>query len=76
MSKTISMCQGKGSLAHNNRKFLAKNIDSSRTKDNIVFVREKLDEAYIRLFGGAVERYNAKQKRADRKIGDYFKYLP
>lgn len=75
MSKTISMCQGKGSLAHNNRKFLAKNIDSSHTKDNIVFVREKLDEAYIRLFGGAVERYNAKQKRADRKIGDYFKHL-
>lgn len=75
MSKTISMCQGKGSLAHNNRNFSAKNIDSTRTKDNVVFVREDLGEAYAKLFGGAVERYNAKQKRSDRKIGDYFKHL-
>ena len=75
MSKTISMCQGKGSLAHNNRKFSAKNIDSTRTKDNVVFVREDLGEAYAKLFGGAVERYNAKQKRSDRKIDDYFKHL-
>lgn len=35
-TKTISMCQGKGSLSHNNREFSAKNIDSSRTADNIV----------------------------------------
>ncbi len=32
--KCISHCQGKGSLTHNNRKFSAKNVDGSRTKDN------------------------------------------
>ena len=66
--KRISHCQGKGSLTHNNRKFNAKNVDDTRTKDNIVFVQQPIEEAYEHLFGAAVERYNAKQKRADRKI--------
>ena len=38
--KRISHCQGKGSLTHNNRKFNAKNVDDTRTKDNIVFVQQ------------------------------------
>ena len=32
---------------------------------------EKLTDAYHRLFDGAVERYNAKQSRADRRIENY-----
>ena len=74
-TKTISMCQGKGSLSHNNRVFSAKNIDSSRTADNIVFIRQDLGETYNQLFGAAVERYNARQKRNDRKIFNYFQHL-
>lgn len=74
-TKTISMCQGKGSLSHNNRDFTAKNIDSSRTADNIVFVQQELGEVYDQLFCEAVERYNACQKRNDRKISDYFQHL-
>lgn len=74
-TKTISMCQGKGSLSHNNRVFSAKNIDSSRTADNIVFIRQDLGETYNQLFSAAVERYNARQKRNDRKIFDYFQHL-
>ena len=66
--KRISHCQGKGSLTHNNRKFNAKNVDDTRTKDNIVFVQQPIEEAYEHLFGAAVERYNAKQKRPGRKI--------
>lgn len=74
-TKTISMCQGKGSLSHNNREFTAKNIDSSRTADNIIFVQQDLGEAYDYLFSDAVERYNARQKRNDRRIPDYFQHL-
>lgn len=74
-TKSISMCQGKGSLSHNNRVFTAKNIDSSRTADNIIFVRQNLGEAYRQLFGEAIVRYNARQKRNDRKIDDYFQHL-
>lgn len=74
-TKTISMCQGKGSLSHNNRVFSAKNIDPFRTADNIVFVRQELGETYDQLFGEAIERYNARQKRNDRKISNYFQHL-
>ena len=74
-TKTISMCQGKGSLSHNNRNFSAKNIDSSRTANNIVFIHQDLGETYDQLFGEAIERYNARQKRNDRKISDYFQHL-
>ncbi len=44
-TKTISHCQGKGSLAHNNRTFHPKNVDSSRTPDNITFIKEPIAEA-------------------------------
>lgn len=75
MAKTISHCQGKGSLTHNNRRFSAKNVDSSRTKDNIIFIEQPIADAYDDLFGAAIERYNAKQKRADRKIKNgYFEH--
>ena len=74
-TKTISMCQGKGSLSHNNREFTAKNIEPFRTADNITFVQQDLGETYHHLFDEAVERYNARQKRTDRKISDYFQHL-
>lgn len=75
ISRTISICQGKGSIGHNNRTFHTKNTDPSRTKNNIVFVREPIGTAYEKLFAEAVERYNAKQKRSDRKIKNgYFEY--
>ena len=74
-SRTISICQGKGSIGHNNRAFHTKNTDPARTKNNIVFVREPIGTAYDKLFSKAVERYNAKQKRSDRKIKNgYFEY--
>ncbi len=73
--RTISICQGKGSIGHNNRAFHTKNTDPARTKNNIVFVREPISEAYDSLFAEAVDRYNVKQKRSDRRINNgYFEY--
>lgn len=75
MAKTISHCQGKGSLTHNRRMFSANNVDMSRTKDNVVFVNQPIEQAYDEIFGAAVERYNTKQKRADRRIStSYFEH--
>lgn len=75
-AKTISHCQGKGSLTHNNRTFKPKNVDSFRTKQNITFVKIPIAEAYDKCFAEAVERYNARQKRPDRRIKDgYFRYV-
>mgnify|MGYP001092825484 FL=1 len=74
-AKTISHCQGKGSLSHNNRTFKPKNVDSSRSSQNVTFVKMSITEAYDKCFSEAVERYNAKQKRADRRIKNgYFRY--
>lgn len=67
-AKSISHCQGKGSLSHNNRTFSSKNVDSSRTADNITFIKQPIAEAYEKCFGAAVQRYNEKQTRADRQI--------
>ena len=74
-AKTISHCQGKGSLSHNNRAFKPKNVDSSRSSQNVTFVKMSITEASDKCFSEAVERYNAKQKRADRRIKNgYFRY--
>ena len=39
MGKSISHVQGKGSLEHNNRKFITNNVDRKRIKDNIIWLR-------------------------------------
>jgi hypothetical protein len=74
--KRISFGQGKGSLTHNNRTFIANNVDTSRIPDNVTFKCQPIGEAYEQLFGESTERYNAKQKRNDRKIhGTYYESL-
>ena len=65
---SISIVKGKGSMNHNNREFFTENVDQNRTPDNITYKRETLEQAYEKCFGQAVEEYNAKQKRADRRI--------
>lgn len=72
MKRTISAMVGKGSVAHNVRDFTAKNVDKERTQYNIVYCNENLKEVYHKLFDEAVERYNAKQTRNDRKIESYY----
>ena len=69
--KRISFGQGHGSLAHNNRDFMAANVDPLRTPNNITFVCQPIAEAYDQLFKESTVRYNTRQKRNDRKIGDY-----
>ena len=66
---------GKGSINHNCRKFSAENVDPSRSHLNIEYCNEDLHEVYHELFDAAVERYNAKQKRKDRMIDDYYEKI-
>lgn len=74
--KTISHVQGKGSIAHNNRLFTPKNVDPSRTGNNVCYIQKPIAEAYTEIFGKAVEEYNAKQKRSDRMIKTgYYEHL-
>lgn len=66
--KRISFCQGKGSLTHNNRDFIAENVDRCRMRDNYTFIRKDIGCVYEHLFAESTKRYNARQKRNDRKI--------
>ncbi len=75
MERTISMMVGKGSLNHNNRTFTAKNVDGERSKRNKVYVKENIKKVYHALFDEALEAYNAKQTRADRRIDNYYEKI-
>ena len=72
---SISIELGKGVLDHNNRKFIAENVDRERTKNNVEYKNIPLEDAYHILFDEALERYNNKQKRADRKIDNYLEHI-
>ncbi|MCU5396795.1 plasmid recombination protein [Bacillus toyonensis] len=62
------------SLSHNNRENIYGNpgIDPSRLDENIYFVQKDIRSVYKDVFQEAVDKYNEKQKRNDRKIQDYY----
>ena len=75
MNRTISIMVGKGSVNHDSRKFHAKNTDPERSYLNVEYCNENLQLVYHQLFDEAKQRYNAKQKRADRMIPDYYEKI-
>ena len=75
MERTISAMIGKGSVNHNTRAFTAKNVDKNRSVDNVEFRQEDIKQVYHKLFDEALERYNAKQKRKDRVIDNYYEKI-
>ena len=75
MKRTISAMVGKGSVNHNSRKFKAENVDGSRTHLNIDYCNENIKKVYHELFDEALERYNDKQTRTDRRIENYYEKI-
>lgn len=75
MKRTISVEIGKGSVNHNSRKFKAENVDGARSHLNIDYCNERIQDVYQLLFGPAQERFNARQKRADRRIPNYYEKI-
>ena len=75
MQRTISAMVGKGSVNHNSRKFKAENVDGSRTHLNIDYCNENIKKVYHELFDEALEKYNDKQTRADRRIENYYEKI-
>lgn len=77
----VSMPQGKGSQLHNRREYekigrpIPDNIDVSKSSENITLVDKDIRQAYGEIFGEALEKYNGKQKRADRKIESYYDHI-
>ena len=75
MERTISFMNGKGSIGHNTRSFIADNVDASRIKNNITLIHEDIKQVYHKLFDKALDEYNAKQKRKDKQIKSYYEKI-
>lgn len=75
MKRTISAMSGDGVVAHNRRTYLAENVDPTRTHLNIEYCYTSIEEAYHQLFDTALAEFNAKQKRKDRCIENYYEKI-
>ena len=70
-------------IRHNNRELTEKEFKSDahkhikreKSKYNIQIFKRDIKDVYHELFDDALNAYNAKQKRKDRKIDDYYKHV-
>lgn len=70
-------------IRHNNRELTEKefrsdahkHIQLEKSKYNIQIFKHDIKDVYHELFDDALNTYNAKQKRKDRKIDDYYKHV-
>lgn len=70
-------------IRHNNRELTEKefrsdahkHIKREKSKYNIQIFKRDIKDVYHELFDDALNAYNAKQKRKDRKIDDYYKHV-
>ena len=70
-------------IRHNNRELTEKEFKSDahkhikreKSKYNIQIFKRDIKDVYHDLFDDALNAYNTKQKRKDRKIDDYYKHV-
>ncbi len=72
---SVSFRVDDGVIEHNNREIIAKNVHPARISDNITYTQIELKQFYNQIFGEALAEYNAKQKRDDRQIPDYYEHI-
>ena len=75
IKRTISAMSGKGVVAHNRRTYTAENVDPERSHMNIEYCYTPIEQAYHELFDDALAAFNAKQKRKDRCIDNYYEKI-
>ena len=75
MKRTISAMSGPGVIAHNRRSYIAENVDRNRTSLNIEYCYTDIRQMYHQLFDAALAEFNAKQKRKDRMIENYYEKI-
>src|SRR5690625_2899163 len=81
MSVSLKKSTTKTNIDHNNRTMSDKekernsHVDYERSDENKYLIQEDIRDLYEREFGEALENYNAKQRRADRKIKSYYKHI-
>ncbi|MBQ8965444.1 plasmid recombination protein [Ruminococcus sp.] len=75
VKRTLSGCIGKGDLNHNNRSIITSYVDKVKIDDVIMICQRSLKQFYHELFDEALEEFNAKQTRRDRKIPNYQEHI-
>lgn len=83
LSISFNTSSKKTNIRHNNRELeeeeyklpAHKHIKRELSKENVVLIKEPIEEVYEKLFGEALKEYNSKQKREDRKIKNYLKHI-
>ena len=75
VKRTLSGCIGKGDLNHNNRSIITANVDKEKIADDIIICQRSLKDLYHELFDEALEEFNARQTRRDRKIANYQEHI-
>ncbi len=75
IKRTISAMSGDGVIAHNRRTYTAENVDPTRTHLNIEYCYTPIEQAYHELFDESLAEFNAKQKRKDRCIENYYEKI-
>ena len=51
------------------------NVDGERSHFNIDYCNENIKKVYHKLFDEALQRYNEKQTRSDRRIDNYYEKI-
>lgn len=73
MKMSVSCSYGSIAIRHDNREYTPPNADKDLAKNNEYLIRSPgIEKDYERIFGDALTEYNARQKRKDRCIDNYY----
>jgi len=72
---TCSFHHGTECVSGHNRRTIKNEAHVDPNGFHEVWVDESIDDAYKRIFNDALQEYNNKQKRADRKIKNYLQHV-
>lgn len=74
LSMSFKKSKEKTNIKHNQRDYIPENVDPNRQHLNVAMKHGDPREEYKDVFGDSLNEYNAKQKRKDRKINDYYSH--
>ncbi|MDE6519317.1 MAG: plasmid recombination protein [Ruminococcus sp.] len=75
IERSLSTRIDRSDLNHNNRSIVTKNVKQDRINDDIIICQRSLKRLYHDLFDEALQEYNNRQTRKDRRIQNYREYI-
>lgn len=75
IERSLSARIDRGDLNHNNRSIITENVKQNRIKDDIIICQKSLKQLYHDLFDEALQEYNDRQTRKDRRIPNYREHI-